>query len=64
VDLDIGISFIVLKADVVFWAMFLDQVHLEDERLKFGPNDNPLNVYDLAHKAPRFRIVTGIRVKI
>ena len=63
-DLDVWIALVILEADVVLWAMFLDEVHLKDERLKFGPDHDPLDVCDLTHKPPRFRVVAGIRVKI
>jgi hypothetical protein len=64
VDFDVRVAFVVLQADVVFRAMFLDEVHLEDERLEFRPDDDPFDVRDLAHQAARLVVVTGIRVEI
>ncbi len=59
-DFDVWITLVVLEADVVFGAMFLDEVHLKDERLKLGPDNDPLDIGDIAHETAGLRIVTRI----
>ena len=61
---DIRVTFIVLEANVVTRAVFLDEVHLEDERLKFGSDDNPFNVDDIARQPSRLCVMTRVRVKV
>ena len=63
-DLDIGIAFVILEPDIVLGAMFLDEVHLEDQGLKFRADQDPLQINDLPDEPSRFGIVTGICVKI
>ena len=63
-DFDVGVTFVVLQADVVLGTVFLDQVHLEDERLEFGPDQDPFDMGDLAHQAAGLVVVAGIRVEI
>ena len=63
-DLDVGITFIVLETNVVLGAIFLDEVHLKDERLKFRADQNPLDIGYLPHQPPGFRVMAGIRVEV
>lgn len=63
-DFDVGITLVVLEADVVFGAVLFDEVHLKDERLQFGPDHDPLDIGDLAHETPRLSIVIRIGMKI
>src|SRR5215216_2382065 len=63
-DFYVWIALVILEADVVFRAMFLDEVHLKDERLKFRPDNDPLDVCNLTHESARLSVVAGICVKI
>ncbi len=35
VDADIGVSFVIFEPHIILWAMFLNEIHLEDERFQF-----------------------------
>src|SRR5690606_36395746 len=59
-----GIPFIIPQPNVAFGPVLLNEVHLQDESLKLRSDDDPLDVCDLAHKPPRFRIVPAIGVEI
>ena len=64
VNFDIRITLVVLETDVEFWPVFLDEIHLEDQRFQLRPNQDPLDVADLAHQAACLCIVAGIGVEI
>ncbi len=50
VHLDIGVTLVVLQAHVEARAVFLDQVHLEDQRLELRAGDDPLDIGDVLHQ--------------
>jgi len=55
---DVGIPFVVLKADVVIGAVLLDEVHLEDQGFEFGSDDDPFDIADFAnHLAGLVRVI-------
>ena len=62
--LDIWIAFVILEPNVVFGPVLLDEVHLQDEGLEFGTDQNPLDIGNLAHEAAGFAVVTSVSVKV
>ena len=60
VHFDVGVALVVFEPDVVLGPVFLDQVHLEDERLELGADDDRVEVGDVLHQLARFRRIHGL----
>jgi len=63
-DLYVRVTFVILQAYVVLGTVLLDQVHLEDKRLEFRPDQDPFDMSDLPHQAARLMVMTGICMEI
>ena len=61
---NIRVSFVILETHIEFWAVLLDQVHLQDQSLKLGTNHDPIYVNDTADHLARFVILHGAGVVI
>ena len=64
VYLDVGVAFVVLEAHVVTRAVLFDQVHLEDERLEFRADHDPLDVGDVFDQLAGLKVLVAGRVEV
>ncbi len=50
-DLDVGVAFVVLQANVILRFVTLDQRHFQDQRFEFRPDNDPFDVGDIPHQS-------------
>ena len=50
-DLDVGVALVVLEANVVLGAVFLDEVTLQDKGLYLRVGDDEIEIGDVVHHA-------------
>ena len=57
VDFDIRVALVIFQADVIFWLVPLDEVHLEDQCLELGSDYDPLDIDDMGDQLGDFAAV-------
>lgn len=63
-DAQVGVGFSVLEIDVVFWAVFFDQVAFEHQRFCLVVDDDVFQILDVTHKRLCFHCFFWLRAKI
>ena len=63
-DLDIRIALVILEADIVLRAVFLDQVALQDEGLNLGVGDDEVEIGDVVYQAVQLGGVAGRSLEV
>ena len=63
-NFNIWVSFVILETHIEFWAVLLDQVHLQDQSLELRTDHDPIDISDTADHLARFMVVHGAGVVI
>ena len=64
IQADIGIAFVILQQNIIFWLVPLDERTLQHQRLKLAVGQNDVKVVDLADHGPGLFRVAGQFQKI
>ncbi len=63
-DLDVRVRLVVAERDVEARPVLLDQVRLQNQRVRLGGNDDGVEVGSLAHERPRFHALEMVAAQI